>query len=124
MRTARYEHGCFSVTENGEVTKVVVVGGRGSGGVSLATAEILDIQSMQWQPLPNPPFAMSYGIAVESVIGPYLGFSIGGSSEKRMIGLRKKEGGNGYQWDYLNGLSTSRTGLTVVNAPKSILPSC
>ena len=124
MRTARYEHGCFSVTENGEVTKIVIVGGRGSGWNLLSTAEILDIQSMQWQPLPNPPFGMSYGFAIESVVEPYLGFSIGGSNEKRIIGLRKKKGENSYQWDYLNGLSNSRHGLTVVNAPRSILPSC
>ena len=129
MRKARNGHGCFSITENGLVTKVVAMGGdspNSSGWKRTATAEMLDIQSMQWQYLPNLPFAVAHNKGVESVTGPYLGFTVGGYSdwsERRTFGLRQL-GYNNYRWEQVNGLTTGRYRHSVVNAPVSLVPSC
>ena len=127
MRNKRKDHGCFSIEENGQVTKIVAMGGSYHG--RLSTAEILDVKSMQWQDLPDLPFAVKWNKGVESKIGPYLGFSVAGWSdttgnEKRIIGLRKNQNGNNYYWEQANSLTTGRMSPTVVNAPISMVPSC
>ena len=125
MSIGRKHHGCFSIMQNGYVSKIVVMGGNNSS--FLSSAEMLDVTSKQWQILPNLPFKVASNKCVESVIGPYLGFSVGGFSEndfeKRIIGLRKQSSGN-YQWIHVNCLTTGRKFHSVVNAPISILPSC
>ena len=110
MRIKRFRHGCFSIDENGTTTKVVVMGGSNLGfdkSGRLPTAEILDVTSMQWEDLPNLPFGVTGNKGVESVTGPYLGFSVAGknrdskSYENRIIGLRKNQNGN-YYWQVVN----------------------
>ena len=130
MGTGRQHFGCFHITENNIVTKVVVMGGKDSTishrGLS-SSAEMLDVRTMSWQNLPNLPFAVYQNNGVESVVGPYIGFSIGGHSssneyERRIVGL-KKEGEN-YRWQQVNSLSTGRYDLASVNAPSSMVPAC
>ena len=98
-----------------------------SGWKRTATAEILDTQSMEWQNLPNLPFNVAHNKGVESVTGPYLGFTLGGwgdnGREKRMLGLRQ-QGHNNYRWEQVNGLTTGRYWHSVVNAPVSLVPFC
>ena len=131
MRTKRWKHGCFSIEEKGTVTKVVAMGGKDRRwyGNPLATAEILDVTSMQWQNLPDLPFGVGGNKGLKSLIGPYLGFSVGGKNgqeirqqfEQRIIGLRKNENGD-YYWKEVNGLTTGRYLTSVVNAPMSMVP--
>ena len=126
MVTGRQYFGCFHITENNIVTKVVAMGGDNYDG-RLSSAEMLDVRTMSWQNLPNLPFKVQDNNGVESVVGPYMGYSIGGQSdsqhyERRVIGL-KKEGDN-YQWQEVNSLSTGRRQLASVNAPSSMVPSC
>ena len=128
MRNARRFHGCFSINEKGTTTKVVAMGGSSWSG-TLSTAEILDITTMQWEDLPDLPFRVSHNKGVESVTGPYLGFSVAGfngdstSYENRIIGLRKDQNGN-YYWQVVNNqLTTGRSLPAVVNAG-GIVPSC
>ena len=118
MRTARANFGCFSVTESGNISNVVAVGDG-------SYAEILNVEAMQWQNLPNVPFRAFYNKGVESVVGPYLGFSVGGYAdcEKRIIGLRKQSDNN-YLWEQVNGLSSCRHYHLAVNAPMTLVPSC
>ena len=130
MRNARNGHGCFSIDENETTTKVVVMGGRDSDGNMLATAEILDITTMQWEDLPDLPFEVFGNKGVESIIGPYLGFSLGGRIDgsyerlRSIIGLRKNQNGN-YHWQELNDkLTTGREFPAVVNVPDAMAPSC
>ena len=136
MRTKRSMNGCFSIEEKGIVTKVVTMGGVSSG----LTAQILDVATMQWQNLPDLPFKVRESKCVESVIGPYLGFCLGGcrkssgcegwwssdAGEQKIIGLRKNQ--TGYYWEIVNSqLTTGRAGLSLVNAPLSMVewqPSC
>ena len=104
----------------------------GSGvqyGEYLSSAEILDVATMQWQDLPDLPFRVTGNKGVESVTGPYLGFSVAGfnsdskSYEKRILGLRKNQNGN-YYWQVVNNqLTTGRSLPAVVNAG-GIVPSC
>ena len=126
MGTGRSSFGCFHIMEHNTVTNVVVVGGE-SNYQSLKSAEILDVKTMKWQNLPNLPFGVYYNKGVESVVGPYLGFTIGGNSashsyERRVVGL-KKEGEN-YRWQQVNSLSTGRYDPASVNAPSSMVPAC
>ena len=132
MRTGRRMHGCFSIDENGTTTKVVAMGGLSMGDPStagiLSTAEILDVASMQWEDLPDLPFGVHGNKGVESVIGPYLGFSVAGSNnagnKNRIIGLRKNLNGI-YFWQEMDDqLITGRIGAAVVNVPDSMVPSC
>ena len=132
MGTARAMHGCFSIEENGTITKVVAMGGKPNGNFALSKAEILDVASLRWQRLPDLPFEVKDNQGVESMIEPYLGFSIAGSSpignfgwrtEKRIIGLRKYRNGS-YYWEILNNhLSSKREFFSAVNAPISMLPT-
>ena len=137
MRTKRWGHGCFSIEEKGTVTKVVVMGGKENGGHLqggniLASSEILDVTSMQWKNLPDLPFVVIGNRGVESVHGPFLGFTVGGipgqddddfrqTYRKTVHGLRKNENGD-YYWEEVNGLTTGRYLSTVVNAPMSMVP--
>ena len=122
MRNVRYRFGCFSVMEDGYVVKVVAMGGS-DGRRTLSSAEMLDVESMQWENLPSLPFQVYHNKGAESVIGPYLGFSVGGYGERRILGLRK-QGDHNYQWEQVNGLSSCRDYHTVVNAPMAMVPSC
>ena len=130
MRMKRWDPGCFSIEENGTVKKVVSMGGRGAGmfGNFLATAEILDVTSMQWKNLPRLPFRVWSNKGVESVMGPYLGFSVGGTDLgghdediRSIMGLRKNRNGN-YYWKKVNRLPMGITNAAVVNAPMSMVP--
>jgi len=128
MRTGRYYHGCFSIEENGTTTKVVAMGGVDSGYDQLATAEILDVASMQWQDLPDLPFGVNGNKGIESVIGPNMGFSVAGESnagyENRIIGLRKNRNGTYFWQELTTQLTTGRRFAAVVNVPNSMVPSC
>ena len=124
MRNGRYYHGCFSIEENTTTAKVVAMGGvRPQGN----TAEILDITTMQWQDLPDLPFQVYSNKGIESVIGPYLGFSVGGKSnsviENRIIGLRKNQNGNYFWQELTTQLTTGRQYPAVVNVHDSMAPS-
>ena len=126
MVTGRQYFGCFHITENNIVTKVVAMGGYSYYEPS-SSAEILDVRTMSWQNLPNLPFKVQNNNGVESVVGPYMGYSIGGQSdsqnyERKVIGLKKE--GNNFQWQEVNSLSTGRRQLASVNAPSSMVPSC
>ena len=126
MRTARQNFGCFQIMENNIVTNVVVMGGNNYDG-KLSSAEMLDVKTMKWQNLPNLPFEVYYNEGVESVVGPYIGFSIAGQSdsnsyERRIVGLKKD--GKNYRWQQVNSLSSGRYGPASVNAPSSMVPSC
>ena len=132
MWTGRKLHGCFSIEENGTITKVVAMGGKTNANYAMSMAEILDVASLQWQQLPDLPFKVVSNKGVESVIGPYLGFSVAGSRplgsswrrEKRIIGLRKNKNGS-YYWEQLNSqLSYGRDSFSAVNAPISMVPTC
>ena len=132
MRTGRFNHACFSIAENETTSKVVAMGGiarRHSGWNSLTTAEILDITTMQWEDLPDLPFVVSGQKGVESITGPYLGFSLAGRKtngklRRSIIGLRKNQNGN-YHWEELNDiLTTGRELHAVVNVPDAMAPSC
>ena len=136
MRLGRYFHGCFSIDENGTTTKVVAMGGKDSGQYLRATAEILDVASMQWEDLPDLPLCTNNGMfcevhgnkGVESATGPYLGFSVGGRSdagnENRIIGLRKNRNGTYFWQELTTQLTTTRSYAAVVNVPDLIVPSC
>jgi len=128
MKTGRYFHGCFSIEEKGVTTKVVAMGGVHSGYNWLATAEILDVASMQWQDLPDLPFEVHGNKGIESVIGPDLGFSVAGQSnagyENRIIGLRKNRNGTYFWQELTTQLTSGRYLPAVVNDPDSMVPSC
>ena len=125
MRNERAVFGCFSINEKGATTKVVVMGGQESGWNELASAEILDVASMQWEYLPYFPFATYRNKGVESVIGPYLGFSVAGwNISNRIIGLRKNQIGTYFWQELTTQLTTSRHYPAVVNVPESMVPSC
>ena len=126
MGTGRQYFGCFHIMENNNVTNVVVVGGY-NGNWRLSSAEILDVKTMKWHNLPNLPFAVSHNNGVESVAGPFIGFSLGGYSTSyvpvtRIVGLMKE--GEAFRWQQVNSLSTGRQKLASVNAPNSMVPSC
>ena len=136
MRTGRRMHGCFSIDENGTTTKVVAMGGLSMGVINkdlltsgtLSTAEILDVASMQWEDLPDLPFGVHGNKGVESVIGPYLGFSVAGrnnaGNKNRIIGLRKNLNGTYFWQELTTQLTTGRRDAAVVNIPDSMVPSC
>merc|ERR1711902_23372 len=128
MRTGRYHHGCFSIDEKVTTTKVVAMGGYNDRYNYLASAEILDVASMQWQDLPDLPFEVHGNKGIESVIGPDLGFSVAGQSnagyENRIIGLRKNRNGTYFWQELTTQLTTGRRLAAVVNVPNSMVPSC
>ena len=146
MGTGRQNFGCFHIMEHNNVSNVVVVGGTNNNG-RLSSAEILDAKTMKWQNLPNLPFGVYTNHGVQSVVGPYLGFSLGGFSsnhtgidygqkngleiegekiinqqETRIFGLKKE--GEKFIWQQVNSLSTGRVRMASVNAPSSMVPSC
>ena len=85
MRNARYYHSCFSVKENGVVTKVVVVGGFSSVNHSwpnLLSTEILDLKTNKWNVGPIVPLASSGNQRGEENSGPFVGFSVAGIAYK------------------------------------------
>ena len=131
MRTGRYDHGCFSIEEGGTTTKVVAMGGSDFGGTlqwNIASAEILDVASMQWQDLPDLPVGVYGNKGIESVIGPNMGFSVAcyndEGNENRIIGLRKNQNGTYFWQELTTRLTTGRNNAAVVNVPDSMLPSC
>ena len=121
----RHDHACFSVKENNMITEIVVMGGYGSG--RLSSTEILDVNSMTWRTGPSLPFSVYSNRGVQSEVGPYLGFSIGGEGnsqrQRKIFGL-KKSNGNNVKWEEVHGMTTGRMYHSVVNAPKSLLPNC
>ena len=123
MVTGRRMFGCFHIMEHNNVTYVVVAGGYNRG--NLSSAEILDVATMTWKNLPNLPFGVYYNNGIESVVGPYFGFSLAGYSstfETRVFGLKKES--ENFRWHQVNSLSTGRYYLASVNAPSSMVPSC
>lgn len=119
LSSGRYGHGCFSIKENNEITKIVVMGGNNSG--ALSSTVILDVNSMTWRTGPALPISVSYNKGVHSEGGTYLGFSIGGSI-KSIYGL-KKTSEDSFTWEEVHGMTTARVWHSVVNAPKSLLPN-
>ena len=128
MKTGRQYHGCFTIDQNGTTTKVVAMGGQGYGWRRPASAEILDVASMQWEDLPDLPFGVYGNKGVESVISPNLGFSVAGrigyENHNRIIGLRKNQNGTYYWQELTTQLTIGRSHAAVVNVPESMVPSC
>ena len=126
LSNKRYDHGCFSIKDNNMITEIVVMGGYGSG--YLSSTEILDVNSMTWRTGPALPISVSSNKGVQSEVGPYLGFSTGGSDwrgqvQNKICGLRKTNGIS-FKWEEVHSMTTARLGHSVVNAPKSLLPNC
>jgi len=126
MENARSSHSCFSVHENQNITKVVVIGGvakvvteNSTTSSSLSSAEMLNLQTLEWNEIPSP-FSEDGNvpvIGVESVVPQYLGFSVG-----NFIKGLKQVNNNEYEWEKLKNMNN--LSAAVVNAPKSLFPSC
>ena len=131
LSTKRFNHGCFRIKDNSVITEIVVMGGYGSRYLSKilsrSSTEILDVNSMTWRTGPALPFSVIDNKGVQSEVGPYLGFSIGGFGnwqyQRKIFGL-KKTNGNSFKWEEVHGMTTARYWHTVVNVPKSLLPNC
>ena len=123
MRTGRYWHGCFSVKEQGKVTKVYVFGGY--DGSYLSSTEVLNVSDRTWSEGPSLPYPMSGNAGVSSNDKKYEGFCVGGyngTDLKTVLGL---ENANGNQrWVQVGQMKEPRGFHTVVNAPPSLLNSC
>ena len=108
------------------ITGIVVMGGYGGSGSGSST-EILDVNSMTWRTGPSLPISVGYNKGVQSEVGPYLGFSIGGFGndqyQRKIFGL-KETNGNSFKWEEVYGMTTGRYAHSAVNAPKSLLPNC
>ena len=128
MKNARSSHGCFSVHEQENITKVVVMGGtvkvvtaNSIMASSVSSAEMLDLQTLQWEEIPSPFGPPERGsisvIGVESVVPPYLGFSVG-----NFIKGLKQVNNNKYEWEKLKSMKD--LSAAVVNAPKTMFSSC
>ena len=129
LLTGRESHGCFSIKDNDLITKIVVMGGwsRDPGRI-LSSTEILDVNSMTWRTGPALPISVKGNKGVQSEGGPYLGFSTGGyvgSSQyiNKIYGL-KETSKDSFKWEETHSMTTARHLHSVVNAPKSLLPSC
>ena len=128
MKYARSSHSCFSVHEKESTSKVVVMGGVVTvvtdnciTSSSVSSAEILNQQTFKWEEIPSPFGPPGRGsisiIGVESVAPPYLGFSVG-----NFIKGLKEVNNNKYEWKKLKSMKD--LSAAVVNAPKSMFPSC
>ena len=126
LSNKRRYHGCFSIKNNNMITEIVVMGGIGS--VYLSSTEILDVNSMTWRNGPALPISVHGNRGVQSEVGPYPGFSIGGWSgrgqkTRKIFGLKKTPEDN-FKWEEVHSMTTARASHSVVNAPKSLLPNC
>ena len=129
LSIARNDFGCFHIKANNEITKIVVMGGYEAARIArrLSSVEVLDVNTMTWRIGPSLPRRISDNKGIQSVSGPYLGFSTGGNCNGRrcneIFGL-KETSQNVYTWEALHSMTTGRTSHRAVNAPKSILPNC
>ena len=88
------------------ITEIVVMGGYGSRYLSKilsrSSTEILDVNSMTWRTGPALPFSVIDNKGVQSEVGPYLGFSIGGygrgRKQRKVYGL-KKTSEDSFEWE-------------------------
>ena len=128
MKYARSSHSCFSVHEKESTSKVVVMGGvvtvvanSSITSSTVSSAEMLNLKTLKWEEIPSPFGPPGRGsisaVGVESVAPPYLGFSVG-----NFIKGLKQVNNNKYEWEKLK--SMKNLSAAVVNAPKSMFPSC
>ena len=144
MKMARSYHGCFSVKEQGNISKVYVFGGSdgtvdgssdgGIDGTLTSSTEVLNVSNLTWSDGPSLPNAMAGNTGLESVDEQFLGFSIGGyrqlgpitwsnyMHQHSIFGLQNS-GGN-QRWVYVGRMKSSRSFPTAVNAPSSLTFNC
>ena len=126
MRNGRYYHGCFSVKERGNVTKVYVFGG--DNGSAMKSTEMLNVIDLKWSDGPSLPFPMYGNAGVPSVTDSYHGFSVGGITGyngtylKTVLGLENSN--RNQRWVEVGSLKEPRRSHTVVNTPTSLLNFC
>ena len=129
MKKEREYHGCFSVKQNGNVSKVYVFGGE--PGIKQST-EVLNVNDLTWSDGPNLPIGMYENAGVESNDNQYLGFSVGGSidngaqeedpSKNTIYGLQKSS--QNQKWVAFKSMNVPRRGASVTNVPTSLLTFC
>ena len=122
MKKARRLHGCFSVKQNGNVSKVYVFGGYPG---PMRSTEVLNVNDLTWSDGPDLPIGMYGNAGVESNDNQYLGFSVGGynSGYKNTIyGLQKS--GENQKWVAFKSMNEARRYASVVNVPSSLLSFC
>ena len=129
LSIARTGFGCFHIKDNNEITKIVVMGGYEAARIArrLTSVEVLDINTMTWGIGPSLPLMESDNKGIQSVSDPYLGFSTGGANNGRLAGIIygfKKTGEDVYTWEEVHSMTRGRSGHSIVNAPKRLLPNC
>ena len=133
MKKLRYWPGCFSVKQNGDVSKVYVFGGKPRAkGFWRKSTEVLNVNDLTWSDGPDLPIGMYGNAGVESNDNQYLGFSVGGSidngaqeedpSKNTIYGLQKS--GGDQKWVEFKSMDEPRNYASVVNVPSSLLTFC
>ena len=124
MKHKRRNHGCFSVKEQGKVTKVYVFGGN-DGSSLLTSTEVLNVSDLTWSDGPSLPYPMYGNAGVSSNDKKYEGFCVGGYNSTKFKTVLGLENANGNQrWVEVGQMKEPREDHTVVNAPPSLLDSC
>ena len=77
MKKVRFNHGCFSVKQNGNVSNVYVFGGYPG---PMKSTEVLNVNDLTWSDGPDLPIGVHGNAGVESNDNQYLGFSVGGTT--------------------------------------------
>ena len=126
MKKARRLHGCFSVKQNGNVSKVYVFGGYPG---PMKSTEVLNVNDLTWSDGPDLPIGMYANAGVESNDNQYLGFSVGGKNSNsqewytnQIYGLQKL--GQNKKWVEFKSMNEARSFASVVNVPSSLLTFC
>ena len=123
MRTARGNHGCFSVKKNGRVAKVYVFGGYPG---PLSSTEVLNVSELTWSKGPDLLIGLNGNDGAESFHDDFSGFSVGGLGHakylKTIFGLQKTAGTE--RWVQVQSMTEARQFQTVVNNPSSLPPFC
>lgn len=138
MRNNRARHGCFSIKEQGSISKVYVFGGLNrvrtyAGSVdTVKSTEVLNVSNLTWSNGPNLPGVVVDNAGVPSVDNKYLGFSVGGYrrayyTQYRYPGVYGLLNSNGNQrWIEVGSMNEGRGELSsgAANVPSSFLNSC
>ena len=122
MKKARRLHGCFSVKQNGNVSKVYVFGGYPG---PMKSTEVLNVNDLTWSDGPDLPIGMHGNAGVESNDNQYLGFSVGGYNngyKNTIYGLQKLS--QNQKWVAFQSMNEARNYASVVNVPSSLLTFC
>ena len=121
MKKVRFNHGCFSVKQNGNVSNVYVFGGTGA----MKSTEVLDVNDLTWSDGPDLPIGIYGNAGVESNDNQYLGFSVGGYNggcKNTIYGLQKS--GDNLKWVTFQSMNEPRHYASAVNVPSSLLSFC